>query len=149
MQNKIGVLLTAVFVTSTASADGIYNNVSDFQNWERSPASINKLYSSETQRATQPGGETRGPSKEDVLKYLYKKKARGTERMLLIEKEISCIQNAQEGDNSIWRCYEIAQQRKQQLKQKIKAQTPYKKRNRQRSGVMPNFDGMGMMPTPW
>ena len=97
------------------------------------------------------GAEMQGPSKEELLKYLQKKKARAEERVSLVEQEIQCIQNAREGDGSIWRCYEIAQQKKLRFKQKTQSQRPHQRRNRQGGGVMPNFDrmGMGMMPSPW
>ncbi|MBT3197532.1 MAG: hypothetical protein HN842_12440 [Gammaproteobacteria bacterium] len=142
MKNKIGLLFAALLMTSTVIADNPYNNAVDVPNWGRSPMVTNRGYPSEMQ----------GPSKEAVLKKLQKKLARGQERISLIEQEISCVQDAKEGDGSIWRCYEIAQQKKQLLKQKIEAQRPYKKRKPQGGGgVMPNFDnmGMGIMPMPW
>ena len=151
MQNKMSVLLIALFATSTAVTDSSYYNAPGAQVWDRAATMRSESYPGRSQEEVRPADGAGGPSKAEVLKYLDKKLARGKERISLIEQEISCVQNVSERNGSIWGCYEIAQQKKQRLKQKMQAQRPYQRRNHQGGGVMPNFDGMrmGMMPMPW
>ncbi len=138
MQNKIGVLFTASLITSVAVADNHYNFPSSLTGFQQED-----IWAME---------ESQGPSKAELLKHLQRKKARAEERMSLIDQEIRCVESAEEGDGSIWRCYEIAQQKKLLFKQRTQSQSPYRKQYRNRgNGMMPNFDqmGMGRMPMPW
>lgn len=131
-KNRIILLLVALFLTTTATAnDDVW----------ASP------YDSRIETAV-VGDE---PSKQELLQYLQKKRERAEARLSLVDDEIRCVEDARQGDGSIWSCYEVAQQQRQRLKRKYQALNPYPKRQRQRASGMPNFGNMGMgrMPMPW
>ncbi|MBC8519763.1 MAG: hypothetical protein H8D24_05100 [Gammaproteobacteria bacterium] len=127
-------------MTSSAIADDTRNSAFGTQDqWQSQVA--DDTYADETQ----------GPSKEEIIEFLGKKLVRSIEKTSLLEQEIRCVQRANNDDDSLSRCYEIARQKRQYYKQKHGLNKPRQRRNRQGTGVMPNFDGMrmGMMPTPW
>lgn len=128
--------LTALLMATAAVAQA--------EDTYRDPADVWGLESS--------GGEVQGQnvSKEEVLQHLLRKHEKGAARMRLIEEEIRCIENASDEDESISRCYELAQYKKRLFKQKYPSSRPSNRQYRQ-NGMMPNFNRMGMggMRMPW
>lgn len=150
MQHKLGVLLAAVLMTSSAIADDTRYNSFGTQNSWQSPM-MGDSYSDQTENGARQEDGTQGPSKAEIIEFLGKKLARSIEKTSLLEQEISCVQRANDDNDSLSRCYEIARQKRQYYKQKHGLNRANQRRNRQGAGVMPGFDrmGMGMMPTPW
>ncbi len=94
-----------------------------------------------------------GPTKRSILDYLQQKKKRAEERMALIDEEIACIEQSAEESDAFWHCYQLAQQKKNRMKQRHQSQRAFPSRRSRYQGNngMPTFDrmGMGMMPMPW
>jgi len=131
MRDK-AVLMGALWMATVAVAEDSYSAPSDVWGLESS------------------SGEAHSTSKEEVLQHLLRKREKGAARMRLIEDEIRCIENANDEDDSILQCYELAQYKKRLFKQKYPSSTANQRRYRQ-GGMMPDFNRMGMggMRMPW